>query len=166
MDFNIRKMKKSDWDSVRNIYEQGINTNIATFEVSVPSYAMWNKSHSKICRLVIIYNNAVAGFSALSKVSNREVYNGVAEVSIYIDSNYKKKGLGEKLLRELIIESENNGIWVLQSSILEDNKPSVALHKKCGFRIVGYREKIAKNKFGEWKNTLLMERRSELEKYN
>ncbi len=157
----IRQMLEGDWKDVSRIYQDGMDTNLATFQCSCPTYEEWDSSHLKSCRLVIVANENIVGWAALSTVSSRCVYAGVAEVSIYIDNNFKGKGLGEKLLNELIYFSEEKGIWTLQSGIMQDNHASIRLHEKCGFRMVGYREKIGCDLFGNWRNTVLMERRSE-----
>lgn len=163
MELIIRAMKEEDWDAVAAIYKEGIDTKIATFQLEVPTYEAWDQSHIKSCRLVAEENGVVIGWTALSPYSSRCVYSGVAEVSVYVKGNQRGKKVGEKLLRELIIEAEEEGLWTLQSGILEINNASIALHKKVGFRLVGYREKIAKDHNGVWRNTVLMERRSCLE---
>lgn len=160
MDYQIRNMQPEDWNSASRIYQQGMDTNIATFQTSCPTYEEWDNSHLQNCRLVIVVDGAVAGWAALTSVSSRCVYAGVAEVSIYMDSLYAGKGLGAKLLNELIAQSEQNGIWTLQAGIMEDNAASIRLHEKCGFRMVGFRERIGCDRFGNWRNTVLMEKRS------
>lgn len=162
MDLKIKKMEKEHWNRVAQIYYQGIITNKATFQNTVPSYDEWNHGHIDVCRLVAILNDKVVGWSALSKVSSRCVYAGVAEVSIYVDEKYRGKGIGNKLLGELVKLSEKNGFWTLQSGIIEENFNSINLHKKCGFRILGIREKVAKMSNGIWHDVILMERRSNL----
>jgi phosphinothricin acetyltransferase len=153
-------MRPEDWEAVAVIYKEGIETKIATFQSTVPTYEEWDKSHIKSCRLVAEEEGKVVGWAALSAYSSRCVYSGVAEVSIYIKTDSRGKQIGEKLLLELIAQSEKEGIWTLQSGIIEINKASMALHKKAGFRMVGYRERIAKDHNGVWQNTVLMERRS------
>ncbi|MEM1483809.1 N-acetyltransferase family protein [Oscillospiraceae bacterium PP1C4] len=157
---HIRTFINRDWNEVSQIYQQGLDTNFATFQTSCPTYAQWDTSHLDFCRYVYEQNSKVIGWVALTPVSSRCVYAGVAEVSIYIANEAKGKGIGTQLLQQTIVSSEENGIWTLQSNILQDNLASIALHKKCGFREVGYREKIAQDKFGIWRNTILMERRS------
>lgn len=156
----ISKMKEEHWKQVSEIYLEGIKTDIATFEADVPTWEGWDKTHIKECRLVAFSDNELVGWAALSKVSNRYVYRGVAEVSIYIKAKSKGKKVGTNLLNALIAESEKQGFWTLQSGIFEENTASVNLHKKCGFRVVGLREKIGKTSSGEWKNLCFMERRS------
>lgn len=160
MDYLIRKMEEKDWSEVKGIYAQGIETNMSTLQTSIPEYEEWDNSHLKDCRYVVTENDKVAGWVALTAVSSRCVYAGVAEVSVYIHNDYKRKGIGSMLLNHIVEESEKIGIWTLQSGIIQENEASIELHKKCGFREVGYREKIAKDKYGNWRNTVLMERRS------
>jgi phosphinothricin acetyltransferase len=158
----IREMVKKDWEAVASIYKEGIDTKIATFQAEVPTYETWDQSHLKSCRMVAEADGKVAGWAALTPYSSRCVYCGVAEVSIYIKADSRGKHIGEQLLQTVITEAEMAGIWTLQSGIIEINKASIALHKKAGFRMVGYREKIAKDHNGVWQNTILMERRSSI----
>jgi L-amino acid N-acyltransferase YncA len=160
MEFVIRAMNKDDWEAVAEIYKEGIDTKIATFQAEVPSYETWDKSHTTHGRFVAEEDGNIIGWTALSPYSSRCVYAGVAEVSIYVKADQRRKRVGEKLLMELIKESEQEGIWTLQAGILEINSASIALHKKVGFRMVGYRDRIAKDLNGIWQNTVLMERRS------
>ncbi len=160
MEITIRGMHSEDWDRVAVIYQEGIDTRIATFQTEVPSYEQWDSSHLNECRLVACQGDKVIGWVALSSVSSRFVYRGVAEVSIYIDKNLRGKSAGSLLLEQVIKESEDLGFWTLQSGIFEENVPSIRLHEKHGFRVIGYREKIGKTNEGEWKNTCLLERRS------
>lgn len=157
----IRKMQKSDWSSVQSIYIEGIRTGTATFETNVPEWMEWNKNHLRDCRIVISDSSIIYGWAALSPVSQRDVYSGVAEVSIYIKESERGKGIGKKLLEELIKSSEKAGIWTLQAAIFPENEASIHLFKKCGFRVIGYREKIGKLN-GIWKDVVLMERRSKI----
>lgn len=156
----IRKMQDSDWTEVAKNYQQGIDLNIATFQKQCPTYEEWDATHRKDCRLVILDENDVAGWAALTPVSSCCVFGGVAEVSIYVRNDKQRKGLGGKLLEALIIESEKQGLWTLESGIMQDNLASIRLHETCGFRMVGYREKIERDQLGKWKNTVLMEHRS------
>ena len=152
-------MEIKDWEYVSRIYRLGINTGIATFEKEIPSWNTWDTAHLKSCRLIAEYDNKIVGWAALSPVSDRCVYGGVAEVSVYVDISYNNKGIGTRLLQELIIQSETNGIWSLQSGIFPENKASIHLHKKLGFREVGFREKIGK-KDGVWHDNVILEKRS------
>lgn len=155
----IRPITKDNFSEVVEIYKQGLATNIATFQNDLPQWEDWNKGHLDFCRISIYENNKMLGWTALTPVSSRCVYAGVAEVSVYIAQKERGKGIGKILLNELIKQSEANGIWMLQSGIFSENQSSIKLHEKCGFRMVGYREKIGK-KNGIWKDNVLMEHRS------
>ncbi|MGE5748777.1 MAG: N-acetyltransferase family protein [Gemmatimonas sp.] len=155
----ILPMSPSDWPDVQTIYAEGIATGEATFETSVPEWEQWDRSHLASCRLVAKSNGAAVGWAALSPVSSRKVYEGVAEVSVYVASAARGRGIGRKLLDALVQESESNGIWTLQASVFPENQASVALHRACGFRIVGKRERIARQN-GVWRDTFFLERRS------
>lgn len=154
-------MKKKHWSVVRNIYEEGIRTGTATFEIEAPDYDLWNQNHLKHCRLLVEKNGNVLGWAALSAVSGRCVYGGVAEVSIYMAQKSRGQGLGQVLMKELIACSEKNGFWTLQSGIFPSNEASIKLHERVGFRHVGTREKIAQLN-GVWHNNLIYERRSKI----
>ncbi|MGC8751000.1 N-acetyltransferase family protein [Hydrotalea sp.] len=157
--FIIMPLLPDNWEQVKSIYESGIATGMATFETKAPEWDQWNNSHLPFARLVAMENNKVIGWAALSPVSNRCVYSGVAEVSVYIAPEHRGKGVGKKLLQQLITDSEAHGIWTLQAGIFAENTASAKLHESVGFRLVGYREKIGQ--LGSmWKNTLLLERRS------
>jgi Sortase and related acyltransferases len=155
-------MKEEDWTTVSEIYLDGINTKIATFQSEVPSYDEWDKGHMKIARLVTYKEDNILGWAALSPTSSRCVYKGVAEVSIYIGKEYRNIGVGTLLLEKVIKASEENGIWTLQSGIIRENAGSIALHEKSGFRQIGIREKVAKMTNGIWHDVVLMERRSKI----
>lgn len=157
----IDRITYEDIKDVLEIYDQGIKLGYATFQTEVPSIDEWDHSHLSIGRLKAMDENGrMLGFVALSPTSSRCVYKGVAEVSIYIAKEEQKKGIGEKLIQAVIEESEKNGIWTLQSGIIEINQASLALHQKCGFRTIGYRERVAKDCNGVWRNVVLVERRS------
>jgi phosphinothricin acetyltransferase len=157
--FVIDKMQTSDWDQVSSIYMEGIATGNATFETHLPDPTSWDTSHLPICRLVARDGGSILGWAALSPVSSRCVYGGVAEVSVYVAARARGKGIGRRLLAALVAESERNGIWTLQAGILAENRASIAIHEACGFREVGRREKLGKLK-GVWRDVVLMERRS------
>lgn len=159
MNLYIRTFKKEDWNSVSKIYAEGIATGVATFETEVPSIDVWDEKFLKQCRLVAEIDTEVVGFAVLSQVSKRKVYKGVAEVTIYVAESQRGKGIGKQLLNTLIIESEIEGYWTLQAGIFAENRASIHLHKQCGFRIVGVREKIGKLN-NTWHDNVLMERRS------
>ncbi len=157
--WQILPMTEQDWEAVREIYSQGIATGNATFEQSVPDWKEWDERHLPTCRLVVRSGAQALGWAALSPVSSRCVYGGVAEVSIYISAEARGQGTGRLLLRALVESSEQNGIWTLQAGILAENAPSIHLHQQAGFRIVGTRERIGCLD-GRWRDTVLMERRS------
>jgi L-amino acid N-acyltransferase YncA len=157
--FQIVNMRPEDWPVVEAIYLQGIATGNATFETESLEWENWSAKHHAHSRLVARAGETVLGWAALSPVSTRRVYAGVAEVSIYIADEARGKGVGRALLKALIEHSEQNGIWTLQAGIFPENTASLALHKSCGFREVGRREKIGQLK-GVWRDVILLERRS------
>lgn len=161
MDITVGKMQDEDREAVQAIYREGIATGNATFETNAPEWEEWDKRHLRDCRLVARVEGQVIGWAALSPVSSRYVYSGVAEVSIYVTASVRGMGVGKALLRALIAESERVGIWTLQGSIFPENVASIVLHKACGFREVGYRERIGQMN-GVWRDTVLMERRSKV----
>ena len=158
--FEIRQMRSSDWSAVAEIYKEGIATGMATFETEIPSWEQWNENHIDSCRLVATNQGQILGWAALSEVSSRCVYGGVAEVSVYVAAMARGNKIGERLLKQLIIESEEKEYWTLQSGIFPENFASIKLHEKLGFRKIGYRERIAQLS-GVWKDNILMEKRSE-----
>lgn len=155
----ISRLLPNHWPAVKTIYEQGIATGHATFQTSAPEWVEWDGAHLKHSRLVALENGQVIGWAALTPVSGRCVYAGVAEVSVYIDAASRGSGIGKALLQTLITESENYGLWTLQAGIFPENIASVRLHEKCGFRQLGIREKIGRHN-GVWRDTVLLERRS------
>ena len=157
----IRTFKKSDFSSVKSIYQQGIDTGNATFQNKAKGWNEWNASFLTNCRIVAELNEEVVGWAALSATSNRTVYNGVAEVSIYIAKNYANYGIGNSLLSKLVSISENEGIWTLQAGIFPENESSIAIHSKNGFKTIGMREKLGEMN-GAWRDILFMERRSKV----
>ena len=158
----IRQLEPEDWPAVREIYAQGIATGDATLESSPPEWQVWDQSHVARHRFVALSDSdEIAGWAALTPVSGRCVYAGVAEVSVYIGSSYRGKKIGDALLKHLIVESENGGYWTLQAGIFPENIPSIILHEKNGFRVIGYRENIGKMK-GVWRTVNLLERRSKI----
>lgn len=157
----IRDLLPSDWSDVREIYLEGIAGRNATFETSAPTWEAWNAAHLATCRLVAFENAQLLGWAALSPVSKRNVYRGVAEASIYVSAHCRGKGVGGSLLSVLIARSEEYGIWTLQASIFPENSASLRLVQRAGFRIVGRRERIACLD-GVWRDTLILERRSSI----
>ena len=156
----IRAMTDGDWPAVRAIYEAGIATRNATFETTAPSWDQWDESHLADHRLVAVDGSgAIAGWAALSPVSDRCVYAGVAENSVYVHPDHRGQGIGRALLTALIDSAETAGIWTIQTGIFPENTASIALHEACGFRVVGRRERIGQLD-GTWRDTLFMERRS------
>ena len=155
----IENMQPAHWPPVKEIYEEGIATGNATFQTTAPGWEEWDTGHLKNSRLVAIDNADVVGWAALTPVSGRCVYAGVAEVSVYVAAAARGKGIGKKLLQALIESSEKNNLWTLQAGIFPENKSSIKIHEACRFRIVGVREKIGKMN-GTWRDTMLLERRS------
>jgi phosphinothricin acetyltransferase len=155
----IEEMRADDWARVRAIYAEGIATGDATFEIDAPSFETWDAAHLRACRLVARIDGEIAGWAALSPVSSRCVYGGVAEVSVYVGEKARGRGVGRKLLSSLVKESERNSLWTLQAGVLAENEASIRLHESCGFRIVGKRERLGKLK-GVWRDVVLLERRS------
>jgi phosphinothricin acetyltransferase len=162
MDVNIRRMETKDLDKVLEIYQEGLDTNIAACKTCAPDKNSWDKTHLEKCRFVAEINNKIIGWAALASVSSNCIFSGVAEVSIYISKEYRHKSIGKKLMTEIIKTSEESGIWTLEGEIMQENISSLALCIKSGFRLVGYKEKIARNNKGEWINIVLMERRSNI----
>jgi L-amino acid N-acyltransferase YncA len=166
MKTNLKALRPEDWPSIRAIYEEGIATGLATFETHAPEWADWDQNHLVQCRLAAWRTGEdgiqqIAGWTALSPVSRRKVYSGVAEISIYIAGWARGQGVGKDLLAALIVESERVGIWTLQASIFAENNASLTLHRSCGFREVGRRERIAQRD-GVWHDTMILERRSKV----
>jgi len=159
MEFVIESMRPEDWEYVRAIYLEGVATGQATFETEAPDWDRWDAGHLPKCRLVARNGEGVLGWAALSPVSRRKVYAGVAEVSVYVAASARGLGVGGALMRALIESSERHGVWTLQSSVFPENHTSVALHLKHGFREVGRRERIARH-HGVWRDTVVLERRS------
>ncbi len=166
MEYKIEAMKPEDWGPVRAIYEEGIATENATFEPVVPEWGKWDSAHAPEPRLVVRGNGQIAAWAALSRVSARKCYAGVAELSIYVGEKFRGKGIGDALLAAFVRASEKAGFWTLQGGIFPENVASIELHKKHGFRVLGIREKVGKMAFGArtgvWRDVVLMERRSKV----
>jgi L-amino acid N-acyltransferase YncA len=154
----IRAMQPSDWPVVQAIYEQGIATRQATFETEPPSWEEWNAGHHSQLRLVAERDGEVVAWAALSPASRRPCYAGVVEESVYVDEEARGQGVGTALLGELIAQADDAGVWTIQTSIFPENVASIALHRRCAFRVVGTRERIASLE-GTWRDTVLLERR-------
>jgi phosphinothricin acetyltransferase len=157
----VREMNQSDGQEVLEIYRMGLETRNATFETKVPKWQEWDSKHILHSRFVSEENGIVTGWAALTPFSTREVYRGVAEVSIYIADSFRGKKIGSELMENIIISSERNGIWTLVSSVFPENEATLRLHSKFGFRIIGKRERIAQLD-GKWRDTVLLERRSSI----
>jgi phosphinothricin acetyltransferase len=174
-------MSAEDWPRVVEIYRQGLRTGVSTLESEAPAFEAWDAAHDKRCRLVAVVDGAVvdetvvdgavvngtaaageiAGWAALTPVSRRRVYAGVAELSVYVAEEYRGRSVGRALLNALIEESEKEGFWTLQSSVQKENAASLALHRRCGFRTVGVRERLGHDPQGQWRDIVLLERRSD-----
>lgn len=160
MDYLIEPLTANDWAGVRAVYLEGISTGDATFETEAPAWEAWDAGHLRGARLVARSGREVLGWAALSPVSNRCVYGGVAEVSVYVAAAARGRGGGRALLAALVAASEACGIWTLQAGIMPENAASVRLHLASGFREVGRRERLGKLN-GVWRDVLLLERRSQ-----
>ncbi len=161
MSITIHPMYATDWTAVSQIYADGIATGEATFETDVPTWEKWDTGHLPNCRFVARSKaGEVLGWAALSPVSSRCVYAGVAEVSVYVAPSAWGQGVGKRLLQTLVDCSEAEGIWTLQAGIFPENTASVKLHEKLGFRVVGRREKLGQQ-YGRWRDVLFLERRSQ-----
>jgi phosphinothricin acetyltransferase len=150
------------WEAVKQIYAEGIATGNATFQTAVPSWEEWDAAHVKNSRLIAKEDETILGWAALTPVSDRCVYAGVGEVSVYVCEKARGKGIGKILLNALINESEKNNFWTLQAGIFPENNASIKIHEACGFRIIGAREKIGQSNNGSWRDALLLERRSKI----
>lgn len=159
MAIEIKPLQSEDWADVERIYLDGIATGNATFETSSPGWDKWDASHLQHSRWVALSDGQIAGWVALSPVSDRCVYGGVAEISVYVDNQFRGQGIGKSLLRQVITSSEDNGIWTLNAATFPENEQSIGLHLSCGFRKIGIREKIGQLN-GVWRNNVIMERRS------
>ena len=161
MEYQIDIMKETDWEQVRDIFIQGIQTGNATFDTDAPSWEEWDLGHIQECRLVVRDGQKLLGWAALSLVSSRLAFAGVAELSIYLSTDSAGKGIGTKLIQAVIESSEATGFWTLQSGIFPENTASIHLHKKAGFREIGVRKQLGKMN-GCWRDVVMMERRSEI----
>ncbi len=164
IDFHIRNMQDSDAKDVLEIYQQGIDSDNASFLEKAPTWKHFNNSHIKQPRLIATDKKVVVGWAALSTIETTGQFGGVCEVSIYIAENYRNNGVGSTLLKNLIELAEKLNIWTLEANIFPENTASIKLHKKFGFRIVGTRERVSIMKRGvykgKWRDVTLMERRS------
>jgi L-amino acid N-acyltransferase YncA len=156
----VRDLSPDDWPAVRAIYEDGIRSGHATFETEPPSWEQWDAAHQDV-RLVAERDGVVVGWAALSPVSSRCCYEGVGEVSVYVAEEARGAGLGRVLLDELVRRSEQAGYWTLNAGVFPENEASLRLHRGCGFREVGKRERLGRL-HGVWRDVVLLERRSTL----
>jgi phosphinothricin acetyltransferase len=155
----IRGARPDDWPRIASIYAAGIATRNATFETDVPSYEDWDTSHLPVHRYVAVEGDRIVGWVALTGYSDRCCYEGVADLSVYVDPDAQGRGVGRALLEHLVGASDGGGIWTLQAGVFPENSASLALHRRCGFRVVGTRERIGKLD-GVWRDVVLLERRS------
>jgi phosphinothricin acetyltransferase len=157
----IRELEENDWPVVAAIFEEGIATGLATFETAAPAWPAWDDTYlpGKLRLVAEEEDGEVVGFAALAPVSSREAYRGLAENTLYVSAQARGRGIGSALLTELLRRSEEAGIWTVQTSIFPENLPSLAVHQRAGFRVVGRRERIGQL-HGEWRDTLLLERRA------
>lgn len=166
MKYLVDTMNPEDWKQVRSIYLDGIKTGNSTFEADVPEWEKWDSAHLPEHRLVIRSGDRILAWIALSPVSSRRVYSGIAEVSLYVSAEHRGQGIGSVLLKALIESSEKGGIWTLQGGIFPENTASLRLVKKHGFRQIGKRKKVGKMTHGDlagkWRDVILVERRSEV----
>jgi phosphinothricin acetyltransferase len=164
MEHLINIMKPEDWEQVRSIYLEGIATGNSTFEADAPDWDKWNCAHLREHRLVVRVGDSVIAWTALSPVSTRCIYSGVAELSIYVAAKHRGKGIGSTLLKAIISSTEEAGLWTLQGGIFPENTQSLSLLKKHGFKVVGRRKRIGKMTYGDfagtWRDVILVERRS------
>lgn len=160
MNPDIRLMVEEDWSQVKQIYLNGIATGNATFETQAPEWTEWKQNHDMRCTIVADLDAVIMGWASLSPVSDRCVYTGVGENSVYVHSDFKEQGLGKLLLSSLIKRSEELGYWTIQTGIFPENRSSIVLHAKLGFRVVGLRERLGKME-NRWRDVVLLERRSQ-----
>lgn len=155
----LRALEPADWAEVERIYAEGIATRMATFETATPPWHDWDAAHLPAPRLVALLDGDIAGWAALSPVSKRAAYRGVAEVSVYVANSARRRGVGRALLESLVARADAAGLWTLQATIFAENGPSIRLHEAAGFRLVGRRERIARLD-GRWRDTVVYERRA------
>lgn len=162
MELTVRAMRSADLPAVLAIYADGIEAGGATLTAEPPTPAAWEAAHLPACRLVAESSGTVAGFVALTPFSSRSVYNGVAELSVYVAARFRGQGVGRALIAALIAESEQSGFWTLLAKVLSGNRASLRLLEACGFRAVGVHEHLGRDRDGRWQDIVLLERRSGL----
>lgn len=161
MKLTLRPMQPADWPRVAEIYREGIASGDATFETAVPDWESWDSTRRREARIVATDDGGVLGFAALTPTSARPAYAGVGEVMVYVAASVRGRGVGSMLMTELVRASESAGIWTLQASIFPENVASIRAHERAGFRVVGRRERIGRFHDGRWRDTVLLERRSD-----
>lgn len=161
MNYTIREMTKEDYPQTAEIYAQGVESGEATFQTYVPTYEEWNREHLPFCRYVCETEGHIIGWVSLTLglSAERTAYKGVCELSVYVGNDYQRQGVGFALIERVKSEAGKYGVWMLESRIFRNNTGSIKLHNKCGFRMVGYRERIARDKLGKWQDTVEMELR-------
>lgn len=155
----VRELIAKDWPSIKRIYMEGIATGVASFRQAEPTLEEWEQTYLPPCRLALIEGDQIIGWAGLLAYSHMDAYKGVAETSIYIETDSRGKGAGEFLLGELSKQAESAGFWSLQSKVIKKNQASIHLHEKCGYRLIGYCEKIARDHDGVWQDIVLLEKR-------
>ena len=155
----VREMKASDWAAVADIYAQGIESGISTFQQVCPSYEAWDSAHLKQGRLVAEIDGNIVGWVVLAPTSARDCYRGVVEVSVYVHKDYRHQGIAYELMAAIEAQARDIGCWTLFSVVFQVNEASLKLHERCGYRVIGYRERIAQDRFGNWQNTVHLEKR-------
>jgi L-amino acid N-acyltransferase YncA len=161
-DVLLRPLVPGDWPAVASIYRQGMATGDATFETDVPTWDAWDAARLPRCRLVAQSDGVLVGFAALSPVSSRAVYAGVAEVMVYVAEDMRGRGIGRRLLDALVDHAEEAGLWTLQAGIFPENRASIALHAAVGFQVLCTRHRLGRAADGRWRDVVLMERRSDV----
>jgi L-amino acid N-acyltransferase YncA len=159
--FELRPLGRGDWPAAADIYWDGMRDGLSTFETEVPSWEAWDRQHHRDHRLVADLLGDIVGWAALAPVSTRRCYAGIAENSVYVARTARGLGIGRALLEALIAGGEAAGIWTIQTSVFPENRASLALHETCGFRVIGVRKRIARRD-GVWRDTVFLERRSEV----
>ena len=159
MDYTLRPLEEDDWSELVEIFYQAIQSNHETFSISCPSYEDWDKKHHKSCRLAAEQDAELAAWAALAPVSDEEAYQGVAEASLFIDAGHKDTEVGKLLLKALLESSEKEGFWTVQVCLFDSNPDGIRLFEDCGFRRVGVRERMGKDRFGSWRSLVLLEHR-------
>lgn len=157
---HIQLLESAHWPRVRDIYRAGIETKVATFRTAPPSWEEWDEGHTREGRLVAVLDGEVAGWAAFSPAFSRSFYRGVVENSLYVDPAFARRGVGRALLTAHLAAAEEAGFWTVEARIIRENERSLVLHRACGFREVGYRERFGRMDTGVWHDVVFLERRS------